>query len=132
MKKTLTPGKAHNRTETEGSPGNEAPSHPSEIKSKEPRSNKSCRQGETTPKQKERTGQRTVTPQEEGKVKRESRSRRWPAVAVEEGDTGRRAMGEDQAPTRRVKRGGMREENPSIRTNRRTERTRKEEERNPT
>ena len=38
----------------------------------------------------------TVTPQEEGKGKRESRSRRWQAEAVEEGDTGRRrAMGED-------------------------------------
>ena len=47
-----------NRRLTEGSPGNEAPSYPSEIKSKKPRSNKSCRQGETTQKQKERTVQR--------------------------------------------------------------------------
>ena len=87
---------------------------------KTPRSNKSWRQVETTPQPKERTVQRTVTPQEEGEGQKREREK---APAMAGGSGGgrrpgrRRTMEEDQPPTRKVKRGGTEmEENPSRRT----------------
>ena len=83
----MKPRKKQNSIETAGSTGNEAPMYPSEERARNPKEQQVMETSRTTPQPKKWTGQRTVTPQEEGEgQERERRSRRWPDEAVEEGD----------------------------------------------
>ena len=103
----------------QGALGTKHPGTQAKKEQETPRSNKSWRQVKMTPQPKERTGQRTVTPQEEGEDQEreregagDGRRKRWRKATRKEKSHGERPAANQKCEMRRDEM----EENPSRRT----------------